>query len=273
VKAGLASMLRAVVLPNSTVGPDFLPAFKITLDDAVDRFNCITFVASKLLLAHVAKSYIENQSAIPLTADDFRTCCHVVSRKSPTAHNTSPGGAIEYAATFDRIIRPTMPVDFVWPHRGGLHQAIVMESNVMFENMVVEMKRHFLVRMQRWLHLQLCRLITQAGVTEAQMKLISTRIVDQVSWNERRAGAIALAQGQPWPEPPPNRWERLRRSIVNGQQPQYNGVLLDRLLGELPAGLVLNQVSRRTIWTLFTMQLLRNVARYSSFRCLRACFQ
>jgi hypothetical protein len=273
VKAGLKFMLRSNLLLNSIVDADFLDAFKITLEDAVDRFNCITFVASKLILAHIAKTYIEDGQVIPVTADDFRTGCHVVSRISQTARNTSPGGAIEYAATFDRFIRPTMPADFIWPHRAGLHQAIVMESNTMFENMLVDVKGNYLTRMQQWLHLQLSRLITQAGVTEGYIKKISTRVVEQISWKEKRAGAIALAQGQPWPEPPPNRWERLRRSIVNGQQPQYNGVLLDRLLGELPAGLVLNQVSRRTIWTLFTMQLLRNVARYSSFRCLRACFQ
>jgi len=44
--------------------------------------------------------------------------------------------------------------------------------------------------------------IMQEDLTERHLRTIAWRIVDTIVWEEKKAGAVALAAGRDWPAPP-----------------------------------------------------------------------
>lgn len=179
-----------------------------------------------------------------LTAQQFHTCCNVVSR--PTEQDEEPTRCEDKALRKSlELLKEKLPKDFKWPHREGLVQALNRESTTWLTNAKVDVTSHLASRMTRWIVVKLNDVIDQREITETHKWTIAHRIVSTLTWDEEKEVAQALADGKRPPPPPP--------------YVRPNGI--DELLGaavlaKLPA---LGQETKDHIWKLFEAELLEQI--------------
>ena len=179
-----------------------------------------------------------------LTADLFRTACNIVSCVNSTVSDPTECKDEQLSASFAQF-RTVLPADFVWPHREGIHQALIYASQTFMANVKVDVVQHFEERIRRWLMIRLKKVITQKDVTEKHLWMTACRMVDTIVWKEKREGAVALAAGRSWPEPPKYKKPTSVASLL-GQE----------LTSKIPS---LNVRTQDEIWQLFEGTLLKKV--------------
>jgi hypothetical protein len=111
-------------------------------------------------------------------------------------------------------------------------------------NTRVDVVGHLEERMRRWLVVRMGQVI-QPNLTETHLWLIARRIVASLVWEEKKAGARALASGEPWPRP------QVYRPPATLQE-----LLTPRVLERLPQ---LSGQTRAMVWDLFCNTLLPNI--------------
>jgi hypothetical protein len=195
------------------------------------------------------------QSDAPLlpTRGLFYTCCRLVSRVSikRATRDIDP----ELQATFG-LLQEQLGPSFQWPSRAKLTPALGYASIAWITNIMVDLKRNLVTRLQRWLFLRFRVLIRQDKVTDGHRWAIACHIVSTLVWEEKRAVAQALARDERPPAKPVYRRpesieELLGASLLDGFQPR------NKSDEGSPA---LKKRARAAIWRVFTTELLPMVA-------------
>ena len=199
---------------------------------------------SLLCACQVIRLFEEENLVVEPNAQQFYTCCNVVSRPKAQSKEPSPCTDEELQKSLDRL-KETLPEDFEWPHREGLAQVLHRVPTAWLTNVKVDVTTHLVDRMGRWFVVRLAADIDQPGITEEDLWTIARRVVATLTWNEDRAIAQALSAGKPVPAPPPH--------------VKPDGI--DKLLGaaaleKLPA---LNQETKDCIWKLFDGTLMAHI--------------
>jgi hypothetical protein len=242
------------------------------IDDAVRRFNKIRFLGMKLVTLHVLRLRSLPEPQVP-TLDQklFRTCCNVVSRESPDRRQCTASLDAELNESF-RMLMTSVPEGFAWPHRQGIGQALKYAAIEWLVSVQVDLTSRFCDRLRRWIAVRLSRLIMQNDMTEAHLWTIAARIVEKLSWNEKRAVAEAIAAEEALAaaegrirrpvhvEMPNNPYEEMRQRAERGEPIPRTRRSLPDLLGPLPDNFPqLSAHTKDSIWTLFTRTLLRKL--------------
>ncbi|KAK9369805.1 hypothetical protein V1509DRAFT_645536 [Lipomyces kononenkoae] len=222
---------------------DFGRRFKECMVEAIDRYNHITFLASKLITLHVIRLRQEHNQVLSLSNREFMTCCNVVSRVRED-QDLTPCRDGPLRITLD-LLRSQLPADYVWPHRQGLAQALAWASINWIAIVQVDVCYHLSQRLERWIVLRLAADLAQQ-IPEKGLWRIASRIADSLGWNEKAAFARARSLGLPDPT-----------------RPNYTApATLDELLGENlinSLGEALGVQSRGIIWTFFNQEILAGI--------------
>ena len=112
-------------------------------------------------------------------------------------------------------------------------------------NIKVDLAEHFEKRIRQWLVVRMKKILAQENMTESHLWTIAGRIVDSITWKEKREGAAALAAGRSWPAPP-----------VYEKPTPLTSLLGTGVIGKLPT---LNPQTQTQIWSLFEGTLLRRI--------------
>ncbi|KAK9366888.1 hypothetical protein V1509DRAFT_209586 [Lipomyces kononenkoae] len=223
---------------------DFGQRFKDSMLEAIDRFNRITFLASKLITLHVIRMKQEHDQILPLSDREFHTCCNVVSRSRTEDQDPTPCRDDSLRTTLD-LLNTQLPADYAWPHREGLSQALAWASLDWIANIKGVVCYHLSQRLERWIVLRLGADLVQQ-ITEKGLWRIASRIAGSLAWNEKAAFASARSLGQPDPT-----------------RPNYAApATLDDLLGENlvnSLGEALSEQSRGILWTFFNQEILATI--------------
>src|SRR5215470_11532454 len=118
-----------------------------------------------------------------LTAQEFYTCCNVVSRKDSGTEELTWCPDEELRESLDQM-KAELPKDFAWPHRGGLVQVLNRGATAWLTNVKVDVTTHLADRMIRWIVVRLSVAIDQAGGTEDHLWTIARHIVATMTWDE-----------------------------------------------------------------------------------------
>ncbi|KAJ8099195.1 hypothetical protein POJ06DRAFT_130609 [Lipomyces tetrasporus] len=223
---------------------DFGQRFKDCMLEAIDRYNHITFLASKLITLHVIRLSQEQNQVLPFSDREFQTCCNVVSRSRGEDQGPTPCRDGPLRITLD-LLRSQLPADYVLPHREGLTQALTWASINWIANVQVDVCYHLSQRLERWIVLRLAADLAQQ-IPEKCLWSIASRMVETLVWKEKAAFGRARSLGLPDPIPP------------NYVAP----ATLDDLLGENVVHSLqppLNEVSREILWRLFTEEILGSI--------------
>ncbi|KAK9349298.1 hypothetical protein V1522DRAFT_418204 [Lipomyces starkeyi] len=223
---------------------DFGQRFKDCMLEAIERYNHITFLASKLITLHVIRLRQEQNQVLPLSDREFQTCCNVISRSRGEDQDPTPCRDGPLRITLD-LLRSQLPADYVLPYREGLTQALTWASISWIANVQVDVCYHLSQRLERWIVLRLAADLAQQ-IPGKGLRRIASRIVETLVWKEKAAFGRARSLGLSDPIPP------------DYVKPET----LDDLLGENLINSLqqpLNEESRVILRRLFTDEILASI--------------
>ncbi|KAK9337839.1 hypothetical protein V1521DRAFT_416985 [Lipomyces starkeyi] len=164
---------------------DFGQRFKDCMLEAIERYNHITFLASKLITLHVIRLRQEQNQVLPLSDREFQTCCNVISRSRGEDQDPTPCRDGPLRITLDLLLSQ-LPAAYVLPHREGLTQALSWASISWIANAQVDVCYHLSQRLERWIVLRLAADLAQQ-IPEKGLWRIASRIVETLVWKEKAA--------------------------------------------------------------------------------------
>ena len=161
IKISLDSILR-------TSDPH-VRAFRLILEDAIDRYNRITFEGVELATFHVLRLIEAGNENPVINATFFRRCFRAVSRLRPTDPEPTcvADEDPELAASFE-VYRGTRGGD-TFPHREGIIRALEHAVNGEMASLQNHVKVHLVTRIKRWLTIRLEGELGQEGIVDKHM--------------------------------------------------------------------------------------------------------
>ena len=101
---------------------------------------------SLLCACQVIRLFEEENLVVEPDAQQFYTCCNVVSRPKAQSKEPSPCTDEALQVSLDRL-KETLPEDFEWPHREGLAQVLHRVPTAWLTNVKVDVTTHLVDRM------------------------------------------------------------------------------------------------------------------------------